>query len=51
MREELLTVKEVAYRMRVHYRTVWRWIAAGRIQVVRIAGQVRIPESALSPEK
>jgi excisionase family DNA binding protein len=39
-REDLLTVKEFASRVRVHPQTVWRWIRAGRMDdAVRVVGR------------
>jgi excisionase family DNA binding protein len=48
--EALLTVAEVAARLRVHPETVRRWLAQGRLEGVRPGGTKigwRIPESAL----
>ena len=44
--EMLLTVKEVAARLKVHPLTVYRWIAKGRLQALRIDGILRIEEEA-----
>jgi excisionase family DNA binding protein len=57
----VLRVKEVADRLRVHPATVYRWIAAGRLPAVRYGipvdpgqpikgggGSIRIPEDALT---
>jgi excisionase family DNA binding protein len=38
----LLTVPEVAERLRVAPNTVWRWLAAGRFRVVRVGYVTRI---------
>ena len=46
--ERMMTPKEFARALRVHVRTVRRWIADGVIPVVRIKGTVRIPASALT---
>ncbi|MET9222358.1 helix-turn-helix domain-containing protein [Streptomyces sp. NPDC003300] len=57
----VLRVKEVADRLRVHPATVYRWIADGRLPAVRYGkpivpgtpikgggGSIRIPEDALA---
>jgi excisionase family DNA binding protein len=57
----VLRVKEVADRLRVHPATVYRWIADGRLPAVRYGkpiapgqplegggGSIRIPEDALT---
>ncbi|MEX1254867.1 MAG: helix-turn-helix domain-containing protein [Dehalococcoidia bacterium] len=46
--ERLLTVKEVAERLRVHPITVRRHIKAGRLSAVRIGRSVRVPEAELT---
>ena len=44
--DELLSIKETAQRMKVHERTVRRWIRDGKLSVVRIGGTIRVrPES------
>lgn len=44
---ELLTPKEYAQLVRVHVKTVLRWIRENRIPGVRIiAGTIRIPANA-----
>lgn len=43
----MLTPKEVARALRVHVRTVRRWIANGVIPAVKIGGTVRIPSSVI----
>ena len=40
----MLTVKEVATRLKVHEQTVYRWIYAGKLKAVKINGLVRIKE-------
>lgn len=39
----LLTIPEVAERMRVSTRTVFRWIASGTLRSVQIGRVVRVP--------
>jgi excisionase family DNA binding protein len=46
--ERLLTVNEVAERLRVHPITVRRHIKAGRLRAVRIGRSVRVSEAELS---
>ena len=41
----MFTVDEFARLMKVHVRTVKRWMAAGKIKYVKIGGTVRIPDS------
>ena len=40
----MLTVKEVADRLKVHPITVYRWIAKGKLKALRINGILRVPE-------
>lgn len=50
-REELLTVKEYAYLMRLHIKSVYRRIDGGRQPgVVRIGREIRIDISSASAE-
>ena len=45
---ELLTVNEVARRLRVHRTTVWKLIKTNRLQAVRLTPRItRIPQSAV----
>lgn len=51
---QLLTPAEVGQRMRVHRRTVTRWIADGKLEAIRLpGGEFRIPahvvEQAMQP--
>lgn len=48
---DYLTTAEVAKRMGVHVKTVRRWIAAGRVRVVKVAATVRIAWPLESPER
>jgi excisionase family DNA binding protein len=49
MSEQLLRTEEVAQRLNISLATAYRWMKAGVLPVVRIAGarSVRVPESAL----
>lgn len=44
---ELLTVEEVAERLRCHPQTVRRFIWSGKLDHVKVGGLVRVPETAL----
>lgn len=44
---ELLTVEEVADRLRCHPQTVRRFIWSGKLDHVKVGGMVRVPETAL----
>ena len=41
---ELLTVDEVAERLKCHPQTVRRWIWSGQLGHVKVGGLVRVPE-------
>gem|GEM_PF-635870 len=43
----LLTVKEVASALRVHYRTAYRMVTSGELKAIKIGKQWRVPQSAL----
>ena len=45
----LLTVREVADRLRVSRATVYRLVQAGALPVLRVSNSIRIPETALAP--
>jgi len=45
----LLTVREVADRLRVSRATVYRLVQAGALPVLRVSNSIRIPEAALVP--
>jgi len=47
MSEELLTVPEVAERLRMTTMTIYRWIEEGRLQALQIGKHYRIRESDL----
>jgi excisionase family DNA binding protein len=46
---QLLTVREVAARLRVSRATVYRLVQAGALPVLRVSNSIRIPEGALVP--
>lgn len=46
--EKLYTVKEIAFKYKVHKRTVLRWIHTGKLKGISIAGNIRIPETELN---
>ncbi len=48
--KEFFTIKEFAAKLGVHYFTVWRWTAEGRIafRQTMIGGKILIPASELS---
>jgi excisionase family DNA binding protein len=46
-RSAFLTAQEVADRLRVHRRTIYRWARDGRLPAVRVGGAWRIPRSAV----
>lgn len=45
--DEHYSPKEVAARLHVSERTVWRWLAARQVTYVKIGGSVRISETEL----
>jgi excisionase family DNA binding protein len=45
---QLLTVREVADRLRVSRATVYRLVASGALPVLRVSNSIRIPEAALA---
>lgn len=45
--ENLLSVRQVAYILKVHPLSVRRYIKSGKLKAVRAAGNVRIKESSL----
>jgi excisionase family DNA binding protein len=45
----LLTVREVAARLRVSRATVYRLVQAGALPALRVSNSIRIPEAALVP--
>ena len=47
MAKRLLTVKQAAEELGLSDRTVWAWVYARKLGVVRLGRCVRIPQSAL----
>lgn len=45
--DNYLTVRQVAFILKIHHLTVRRYIKEGKIKATRIGGNVRIKESAL----
>lgn len=45
--EPLLSVKQVAFILKVHQLTIRRYIKQGKLKAVRVGGNVRIKESDL----
>jgi excisionase family DNA binding protein len=46
---QLLTVREVADRLRVSRATVYRLVQAGALPVLRVSNSIRVSENALAP--
>lgn len=46
--EDLLTVKQVSILLKVHQLTVRRYINEGKLKALKVAGNVRIPQSELN---
>jgi excisionase family DNA binding protein len=42
----VLTVKDVAEKLKVHPQSVYRWIYAGKLEAIKIHGVLRIEEKA-----
>lgn len=47
MEEQLFSVKQVGILLKVHPLTVRRYIKEGKLKAIRIAGNIRIPQSYL----
>lgn len=47
MNEQLFTVDEVSEQFKVTRQTVYNWITAGKLDVIRVGRSIRIPASAL----
>ncbi len=42
--EELLTAKEVATKLKVHLKSVYRWVENGKLECSRAGGAIRFTE-------
>jgi len=47
MAHKLLTVKQAADEMGLSARTIWAWVYARKLGVVRLGRAVRIPQTAI----
>lgn len=47
MEEQLFSVKQVGIFLKVHPLTVRRYIREGKLKAIRIAGNIRVPQSYL----
>jgi excisionase family DNA binding protein len=47
MAQRLLTVKQAADEMGLSARTIWAWVYARKIGVVRLGRAVRVPQKAI----
>lgn len=45
--DRLLTLKEVANILNVHYTTVWRLVSLGEIKSIKVLSSRRVRESAI----
>ena len=45
--DELLTAQEVADRLKVHINTVYNYINAGKLKVIKMEGLIRVRTSEL----
>jgi excisionase family DNA binding protein len=45
--DELLTVAEIAERLKLNQQTVRNWIDAGKLPAIRVGRRVRVQQSAL----
>jgi excisionase family DNA binding protein len=45
--DKLLTVKEIAERLRVTEKTIYNWIDTGKIKYSKIGDVIRIPASEI----
>lgn len=46
--DNLLSVRQIAFILKVHHLTIRRYIKEGRLKAVKIGGNVRIKESELN---
>ncbi len=42
----MLTIREIAERLKVHPQTVYRWIYTGKLEAIKINGILRVEEEA-----
>jgi excisionase family DNA binding protein len=47
MAETLYTPEEIAARLNLKLRTVWKWLKAGKLKGVKMGREWRIPDSDL----
>jgi excisionase family DNA binding protein len=47
MAQRLLTVKQAAEELGLSARTIWAWVYARKVSVVRLGRAVRIPQAAI----
>ena len=47
MAKQLLTVKQAAEELGLSDRTIWAWVYARKLGVVRLGRAVRIPQTAI----
>lgn len=45
---EYLTLKEIADELRVHYNTVYRWVATGELKSIRAGDSYRVNREDLT---
>ena len=45
--DEMLTLREVAYRLDVPYETAWKLLRSGELSGLRLGGQWRVPLESL----
>ncbi len=45
--DTLLSVRQVAYILKVHHLTIRRYIKEGRLKAIKVGGNVRVKESNL----
>lgn len=46
--DDLLTVKQVSILLKVHQLTVRRYINEGKLKAIKVAGNIRIPQTDLT---
>lgn len=48
MEDEYYSIQEVAYKLKVAYLTVYRWIKSGKLKAIRAGKQYRIGKKELN---